>query len=214
MPRLLNRRTRPWRVGRAGEPRGSGCQATEARKRPAVDGASPASSQRGPRQPERASPKPSMSLSLTIGVEDEGAVVTGVVVPLSRRSVVTVASGERDAVELAYGRVVRHGKRHVHVLARLAAHEREQTVASRDVEALCLCVRDAESEDRARPSRRTASSRRDRRRGSGGGRSRCRLHVRDRGKQPRRCCRPGRSRRHRSSPRDTPAAHRAHTSLA
>jgi hypothetical protein len=52
-------------------------------------------------------------------------------------------------MELAHRAVVRDGKRDVDVLARRAAHERERTRARRDVEPLCLFVRDAKPQDRS-----------------------------------------------------------------
>src|SRR5918996_2160411 len=84
-----------------------------------------------------------------VWVENEGAVVAGVITPtLSRRAVVAVAGGERAAVELAHGRVVGNREGEVDVLARLPAHQRERTAPRRDVEALLQLVGDAQPEDR------------------------------------------------------------------
>src|SRR5919201_14331 len=73
-----------------------------------------------------------------VGIEHVRAVVAGVVDrALARLAVVAVAGGERNAVELLHGCVVRGGKREVDVFRdRNVAHESERTIPGGNVEAL------------------------------------------------------------------------------
>jgi hypothetical protein len=61
---------------------------------------------------------------VAVRVEHALAVLTGVVLgPLGRRAVGAVAGGERDAVELVDGDVVRYAEREVDVLRRVLARD-------------------------------------------------------------------------------------------
>jgi hypothetical protein len=74
---------------------------------------------------------------VAVGVEDERAVVTGVIDgPLTGRPVVVKARRERDAVELVHRRIVGHGEREMEMLRRRATvvDERRGPVLGRDVE--------------------------------------------------------------------------------
>src|SRR5690242_5495116 len=55
---------------------------------------------------------------VAVGVENERAVVAGVVAPLSRLAVVAIARGDEGSVELVHRRVVRGAEGEVHVLGR------------------------------------------------------------------------------------------------
>ena len=146
---------------------------------------------------------------VAVRVEDERAVVTGVVDgPLTGRPVAFEAGGDGDAMELVDGLVVRRrrtrdaGSRSAggrRARARTSARRRRRGSAPA---ARARCARRRP----ARSSRRSASSRRDRRRRSTCGRCSCRRDAAPPCGSPRRCCRPGRAGSRRSTSPSTAAA--------
>src|SRR5262245_42195566 len=67
---------------------------------------------------------------VAVGVEDEGAVVAGVVWALARRPVVAVAGGQSYPVELVHRRIVRSGDSDVEILGWLTRREPETAPAA------------------------------------------------------------------------------------
>ena len=115
-----------------------------------------------------------------VGVQDERAVVAGVVHgALPRTAVVLVAGGERGGVKRTHRGVLAGGEREVDVRRErpLVVDQREAVVLAPEVRAAGLVVAQPESRREARWSRRSAWTPGGRRRGSTGGRRRRRARA-------------------------------------